>query len=401
MSTPQQAADAPKPPPAGSHEFLAQDRVVWGKPAAQAALEEAERRGARRVFILTGRTLNRRTGAIAAIRDALGERHVGTFDECTEHTPRDSVLAAVRAARAAEPDLMLTVGGGTAIDTGKVMLIALAHGLERAAQFDDFRLSVNPDGTRRAPAIAPPPFRQVVVSTTLGAAEFSDLGGCTDPVRQVKDAYHARLSAPASVILDPAITVHTPEWLWLSTGVRGIDHAVEGLCSVESSPLITATALQALRLFADCLPRSRRSPDDLAARQGCLQAAWLAGLGILRVPYGASHGIGHSLGAVTGMSHGYTSCVMLPHVMRFNRDHARARQAQIAEALGRPGEDAADAVAALIAGLGLPVRLRDAGVTRDRFDAIARGAMQNLWVRTNPRPIDAVDQIVGLLDAAY
>jgi alcohol dehydrogenase class IV len=215
----------------GSHEFLAQDRVVWGRPAAQAALEEADRRGARRVFVVTSRTLNRRTGAVAAIVDALGARHVGTFDECVEHTPRPSVIAAAEAARAASPDLVLTVGGGTAIDTVKVMLIALAHDVRTPEGLSDWHLKANPDGTRHAPAVAPPPFRQVVVSTTLGAAEFSDFGGCTDPVRRVKDGYAGKYIGAAAVILDPAITVHTPEWLWLSTAVRGIDHAVEGLCS--------------------------------------------------------------------------------------------------------------------------------------------------------------------------
>jgi alcohol dehydrogenase class IV len=172
---------------AGSHEFLAQDRVIWGKPAAQAVIEEADRRGAKRVFIVTSRTLNRTTGAVAGIASALGARHVGTFDECVEHTPRASVIAAANAARAVSPDLVVTVGGGTAIDTVKVMLIALAHDVRTVEGLDDWRLKVNPDGSRHVPAVQAPPCRQIVVSTTLGAAEFSDLGGCTDPVRKVKD----------------------------------------------------------------------------------------------------------------------------------------------------------------------------------------------------------------------
>ena len=173
----------------GVHEFLAQDRVIWGKPAAQAVVEEVGRRKAGRVFIVTGRTLNRKTDAIERIRGALGARCVGAFDECVEHTPRTSVIAAAQAARAVDPDLILTVGGGTAIDTVKVMLIALAHGLTKPEQLSDYHMRLNADGSRHAPAIKPLPFRQVVVSTTLGGAEFSDLGGCTDPERKVKDAY--------------------------------------------------------------------------------------------------------------------------------------------------------------------------------------------------------------------
>lgn len=386
---------------AGRHEFLAQERVIWGEDAGEALLAEAQRRGCTRLFIVTSKTLNRKTAAVEALRQQLGSRCVGTFDECREHTPRDSVFAAARAVRAAAPDLIVTFGGGTAIDTVKVMLIVLAHGLTEPAQLDDYCLRVNPDGSRRAPRIAPPPMRQVVVSTTLSAAEFSSLGGCTDPARGVKDAYSGGEIGAASVILDPAVTLHTPQWLWLSTGIRAIDHAVEGLCSIEASPLVAATALEALRLLGGSLERSRTDPADLQARLACLQGAWLSGFGILKVPFGASHGIGHSLGAVTGMSHGYTSCVMLPHVMHYNRSHCAAQMERIAAALGRSDGDAAAAVGQLVGRLGLPTRLRDAGVRRDQIAAVAAGAIGNLWVRTNPRPISSPAELQSLLEAAW
>jgi maleylacetate reductase len=386
---------------AGMHEFLAQDRVIWGRPAAEAVVEEAERRGAQRVFIVTSRTLNRKTDAVERIRVALGARCVGTFDACVEHTPRPSVIAAADAARAVDPDLILTFGGGTAIDTVKVMLIALAHGLTRPEQLGEYHLGVHPDGSRRVPRVAPPPCRQIVLSTTLSAAEFSNLGGCTDTVRKVKDAYLGREIGAAAVILDPAVTVHTPEWLWLSTAIRAVDHAVEGICSIQPSPLVEATSVYALELFARSLARSREAPADMVARLECLQGAWLSGFGIMRVPYGASHGIGHSLGAVTGMSHGYTSCIMLPHVMRWNLQATRAAQARIAAALGRADGDAPAAVGALIERLGLPTRLRDLEVGRDQLAAVARGALDNMWVKTNPRPLRDLAELTRLLEAAW
>ncbi len=388
-------------PAAGLHEFLAQDRVIWGQDAGEALVAEAGRRGCKRLFIMTSKTLNRKTDAVEALRRKLGPLCVGTFDECREHTPRDSVFAAAHAVRAAAPDLIVTFGGGTAIDTVKVLLIVLAHGLMEPAQLDDYHLGVSPDGTRRTPAILPPPLRQVVVSTTLSAAEFSNLGGCTDTTRGIKDAYAGREIGAASVILDPAVTVHTPEWLWLSTGIRAIDHAVEGLCSIEASPLVQATALEALRLLSDSLPRTKADPLDLQARLACLQGAWMSGFAIFKVPFGASHGIGHSLGAVTGMSHGYTSCVMLPHVMRYNRAHCARQMERIAVAFGRGDSDAAAAVGELIARLGLPTRLRDAGVRQDQISSIAAGAMGNLWLRTNPRPITDQAEVEALLTAAW
>ncbi len=385
----------------GLHEFLAQDRVVWGKPAAIAVQEEADRRGAKRLFIVTGRTLNRQTDVVSKIRSALGARCVGTFDECREHTPRDSVLACADAARATHPDLIVSIGGGTVIDTVKVMLIAVAHGLTKPEQLSDYHLRVNSDGSRHAPTIKPLPYRQIAVSTTLSAAEFSNFGGCVDPVRQVKDGYMGRDIGPAAVILDAESTLPTPDWLWHSTGIRAVDHAVEGICSIAPSPLVEAAALHALTLLCEAMPRVKADPSDLNARLACLQGAWLAGLGILRVPYGASHGLGHSLGAVTGMSHGHTSCVMLPQVMRYNLDSTRPQQARIAQAMGRADGDAAQGVADLIAALGLPSRLSALKVSRDQFAKIAEGAKDNLWVRTNPRPIKDPSQLIEMLEAAW
>ncbi len=119
------------------------------------------------------------------------------------------------------------------------------------------------------------------------------------------------------------------------------------------------------------------------------------------VPMGASHGIGHVLGGTAGVPHGYTSCVMLPHVLRFNETVNGQRQKWVSEALGRPKEAAGDAVAALIAGLGLPGTLRDVGVRRDQLDAVAAGSMHDRWVHTNPRKIDGPAAVRSLLDAAW
>ena len=119
------------------------------------------------------------------------------------------------------------------------------------------------------------------------------------------------------------------------------------------------------------------------------------------VTKGASHGIGHVLGGTADVPHGYTSCVMLPHVLRFNVGVNAERQAWVSEALGKPGVAAADAVAALIAALGLPGTLRDVGVNADLLDRIAEEAMHDRWVHTNPRKINGPPAVRALLDAAW
>ena len=385
----------------GSYAYLPLERVVFGKPAAQAAAEETARIGARRVFLVASKSLSRKTPAIREMADALGARYAGLFDECIAHTPWPSVIAAAEAVRAAKPDLILTVGGGTPIDTVKILQICLAHNVKRAEELDALHASIGPDGKRIDPVIKPSPVRQVAVPTTLSGAEFSNLGGGTDPRTRIKHSFTGADIGARSVILDPAVTLHTPAWLWLSTGIRGVDHAVEALCSVDAHPYCDGLALHALRLFAAGLPRTKGAPEDLAARLVCQQASWLAASTIARVNYGASHGIGHALGAAADVPHGHTSCIMLPHVMRHNEPATAAKQKLIAEALGHPGEAAADAVAALVRALGQPQRLRDAGVRREQFAAVAAASMQNRWVLANPQPIRTETDVMRLLEAAW
>jgi maleylacetate reductase len=382
---------------AGSYAYLPLERVVFGRPAADAAVEEVARIGATRVFIVASKSLMRNTPVIRTIADALGPRYVGVFDGCVQHSPRASVIAAASAIRAAAPDLILTVGGGTAIDTVKVLQICLAHDVDTPAGLDGLHASIGPDGKRRVPDIKPSPVRQVVVPTTLSGAEFSNLAGVTDERIRQKHSFIAPDIGARAVILDPEVTVHTPEWLWLSTGVRGVDHAVETLCSIDAHPYCDGLALHALRLFAEALPH----PDDLTARLKCQQASWLAASSIARVNYGASHGIGHALGAFADVPHGHTSCVMLPHVMRYNERTTAAKQRLIAEALGRPGVAAADAIAELIAALGQPTTLRAVGIKREQLAKIAEAAMHNIWVRNNPQPIRSPEDVMQILEAAW
>ena len=156
--------------------------------------------------------------------------------------------------------------------------------------------------------------------TTLSAGEFSAIAGVTDERHWVKELFpHARI-IPRAVVMDPAVTVHTPEWLRLSTGIRAVDHCVEGICSGEANPYADAQALHGLALLCRGLPRVKADPGDLAARLDCQIGSWLSMEPLASgVPMGASHGIGYVLGAVFDVPHSHTSCIMLPAVMRWNK----------------------------------------------------------------------------------
>lgn len=376
------------------------ERVVYGGPAAEAVRREAERLDARRVFCLVSGTLARTTDEIAKTREALGGRFGGLFDCMPPHTPRDAVIAAADAARDARADLLLTFGGGSLTDAGKMVQICLRHDIRRAADLDPFRQRLDPEGRPFFPDFAPPLVRQITVPTTLSGGEFNANAGCTDPASKVKEMYRNPHLVPRVVILDPAVTRHTPAWLWSATGIRAVDHCVETLCSIRPTPFSDAHATEALRLLASGLVRCHADPGDLAARMQCLLGAWLAMTGIAAgVPLGASHGIGHQLGSTCGVQHGHTSCIMMPAVMRFNEGAAAAPLERVSAALGAPGRPAADLVAALIGGLGMPARLSEVGVDRGQFPRIAEAALRDRWVHSNPRPLKGREDVLALLDS--
>jgi maleylacetate reductase len=202
--------------------------------------------------------------------------------------------------------------------------------------------------------------------------------------------------------LDPALTLHTPEWLWLSTGIRAVDHAVEDLCSINTQPISEATSFQALRLLGRGLRAVKKDPSDLEARLDCQLGAWMSIIGSSAgVQKGASHGIGHILGGTAGVPHGYTSCVMLPHVLRFNQSVNGAQQKLVSEALGEPHKPACDVVSELVAQLGLPSTLREVGVKADMLDLIAQNSMHDRLIHSNPRKINGPEDVRRILDAAW
>lgn len=385
----------------GMFALPALERIVYGRAAAQVVPREAERLGARRVFLLASGTMNRTTDEVAKVCVALGSRYAGTYDAMPPHTPRDAVLEAADAARALEADLVVSFGGGSVCDGAKMVRLALQHEIRSLEAFDAFRMRLDAEGARVASDYEGPRIAQIAIPTTLSGGEFHARAGCTDARTHAKHSYRHAMLMPRVIVLDPAPCVHAPLWVWLSSGLRALDHAVEGVCSPSSNPASNGNFLQAIALLASGLPRTRRDPADLDARLECQLATWLAMSGrYAGVHMGASHAIGHALGGVCGVPHGYTSCVMLPHVLRYNQSVNADRQAQVAAAMGRAGAAAADVVSAFIGELGLPRRLAEVGVTREHFAAIAEHSMHDEWVHLNPRRIDSAEAVIEILNAA-
>ena len=376
--------------------FGGMDEVVFGQPAAEAVAAQLDRLHLSRAFLMVSGTLNRNTDEIDKIRKSLGRRYVGSFDAMPPHTPREAVVAAAEQARTAGADIIVTVGGGSITDGAKAVQLCLANDVRSVEDVDKIRAAKGV-----APAMNAPKVRQISVPSTIAGGEFSAMAGVTNARTRVKEMLRHELMIPRAAILDPAITVHTPEWLWLSTGIRAVDHCVEGLCSREAHPYADAQALKGLSMLAQGLPRVKAIPADLDARLDCQIGTWLS-MGPLAagVPMGASHGIGYVLGAVHDVPHGYTSCVMLPAVLRWNKSANAERQELVSAAMGQPGRDAGDVLDDFIRGLGMPRSLQDVRIGPESFDRIAEQAMATPWVPRNPRKIDNPGQVREILDLA-
>jgi maleylacetate reductase len=385
----------------GTMVFTAMNRVVFGKPAASTIVAEAERLGAKRVFLLTGRTLNRSTDEVEKLRLALGDRFAGVCDHMPAHSPRDAVVACANQAREAGSDLLVTFGGGSVTDGGKAVTICLEHGVTDMDGLEQFR-SIVKDGKRVVPEFRAPRVRQIAVPTTLSAGEFNARAGITDPRLRLKQSFMHRAIVPETVILDPAVTVHTPDWLWLSSGVRAVDHAVETYLSLDANDYTDGTSLQALRSLGAGLAGVKADAGDLEARLRCMMGCWLSMVGIVTGSrLGASHAIGHILGGSAGVPHGHTSCVMLPYVLDYNSSVNGDRQAKIATAMGKAGHRASEVLDGFIRSLGMPRTLREVKVAKDDLPRLAQNCMLDDWTFSNPREISSPDQVMEILEAAY
>ncbi|MEX0964562.1 MAG: iron-containing alcohol dehydrogenase [Pseudohongiellaceae bacterium] len=385
--------------------YSALESVHAGVAVAETLVSLIANRGSQRVLLVASNSLSQASNEFAELQTALGSTCVGLVHDIGSHTPRSDVLRTLQMARTEEADLLVSVGGGSIIDACKVVQLALDQGVESEAQLIEY--AQYSDGTRGSRYgdfslfDGGSKLRQIAVPTTLSGAEFSNNAGVLNTEISAKEGYRGVDLCPQSIIYDPQLSLQTPDWLWFSTAIRSLDHAIEGYCSGASHAFLDGHFLHAMGLFASSLPESKQAPHDLTARSLNQQAVWLACCGLGTLSHGASHGIGYILGSLCGTPHGYTSCVMLPAVLEWNAQTNASRQQKINEALGNIKSSAAASVKALVASLGLPTSLRDVDVDKSQLSAIAERAAVHPVVRNNPRKVSSAGDIMEILDLAW
>jgi maleylacetate reductase len=382
----------------GALALLRQPSVHYGAHAEETVARLAKDRGAGRVLPIVTSSLLENRYVMAAI-ERLGSAALPVFHHLKPHTPFDVVLALIETIERDAPDLIVVFGGGSAIDAAKISGLAAGAAVHDRTALLGYRSTPDSQGvTQPSPGARNIPI--IAVPTTLSAAEFGIIAGATDIETGIKHLFRSDTLAPDIIVYDPWLGAQTPLDLWLSTGIRSVDHGIETVLSRDANPFTDALALRGLALLREGLSAVHADPGDIGARHRCQLGVWLAGTSIGRVRYGASHGLGHQLGAIAGVPHGMTSCVLLPAVLAYNAPVSIAQQAALAAAFGEPGGSAADAVRRFIASLGLPTRMSELGVDESKLPRVAETGLGNAFVKANLRPIQSADDVMSILRAA-
>ncbi|KAF9033252.1 alcohol dehydrogenase IV [Hymenopellis radicata] len=255
--------------------------------------------GVKKALIVTGKSLYTKTDVVAKVEAILKEinGYGATFYDIGEHSPIAGIRRGIKAFQDNGCDVIVSVGGGSPVDASKAML---------------YNIQEETGG---------PMLRQIAIPTTLSAAEYSIGAGFTDESGQ-KVGVSSQQLAPSGIILDAELTLPTPERLWLSTGIRALDHSVGQFAQSLYRPLVPAPVkvlcYAAMADLFQYLPASKADPQNVAVRQKLQLASWMSLWPTKMEKYsalGLSHALGHRLGATYGISHGITSCLTLAPVV--------------------------------------------------------------------------------------
>ena len=352
--------------------------MVFGAGSSDRVGEEARRLGRRALFVCTPSLVG--SPHASSVRARLGDLLVTEFTGVSPHVPLEAVDAAEAVATAHRIDVVIALGGGSAIGLGK------AVALDR-------------DGV---PLIAIP--------TTYAGSEMTPVLGITDVALGEKRTVSDPRILPRVVLYDPEVTLDLPPFLSASTGINALAHCVEAVYSTSANPLVRPVARDGAARIVRWLPRCVDDGRDLNARSEMMAGAFLAGFSSAHAGMALHHGLCHSLGGRFRLPHGVANAIMLPHVMRYNAEAAAAPLAELAQAMGQAVEGetelelarrSAGAVSDLVRGLGLPQRLRDMGVPRAGLDAVAADAIGRSAVKANPRPITSQTELLEILEQAW
>ena len=391
-------------PASYKYQQLRQD-IICAETAIDALPAAVDALGGSRALITCGPTILNACDVVPRVREALGGRYAGIYAGVAPHSPVETVEAGAEVAREAQPDILISVGGGSTHDTTKAMATLLGEG----GDIHDYEIIFEPPDRISVPPTPAPKLPIISVPTTMGCAEFSRGGGGITDHRLGRKLIIAGGESVThrTVIIDGQALATTPLRILVSTAIGQLRIAIETVYATGHNPIGDGMALHAIRLLFDNLPRCQDGDIDvlLNTKTACAMAS-LASFGGL----GLNTATCHHIGGLYGVPHGEANAILLPHTMRYNLDACADRQRLIAEAIGvaeggmsdeEAGLAAADAVDGLCRELGLPRTLREAGVPEEGLEYIAAATLHDRSLSSNPKPVRDAGPIMEVLRAAY
>ncbi|MCJ1273469.1 hypothetical protein MMC21_001260 [Puttea exsequens] len=352
-------------------------------------------------------TLSRNTNAVEKLASQLPV--VGVKNGIKSHSYYSDIIPIIKDAKGSDVDCIITLGAGSLTDAAKVVSLALAN---NATTVDDLETLYVDSPTKRSSVIACK-VPVICIPTSLSAGEYTPNAGATNDNTHHKHSFQHPSMAPRLVILDPELAITTPERIWLSTGIRAVDHCVEAICSLHPSPEGDESAEKGLRKLLRGLLKTKKEPSEVRSRLECQLGAVDAISAVLsEVPLGGSHGIGHQLGPL-GVGHGETSCILLPAVCKFNKRVNSEQQHKVLEILwdepsvtqvlngrgvGRQEADLGNVLDVVFRDLGMPRSLREFGVGREKLDGLAVRSLSDRCCKTNAIPLESKEQVLEILE---
>ncbi|KAI0393883.1 putative Fe-containing alcohol dehydrogenase [Xylariaceae sp. FL0594] len=384
--------------------------IRYGLPFTDALAKHLSR--GCRAYILCSGSLAKDTSYLDVLKHQLDDKIVGVRIGMRSHSFWSEILEVVGDVKRCGADYIVTVGAGSLTDAAKVVSYAIANSVSTLEGLKSLSTSGDSNNLPTKPSDIP----IISVPTSLSGGEYSSFAGATNDADGRKYSFSgSNVKGPTLVILDPELATTTPDRVWLSSGVRAVDHCVEALCSLQSNNDADATARQGLEKLVPGLLRCK-DPKDTKSRLDCFLGSRDAmAAAISGVPMGASHGIGHQLGPA-GVGHGETSCILNPAVCKYNylKKANVSRQDAIVEilwqlpdaaalfekrGLKRESADLGDIMDAIIRALGLPRTLSEFGIDEDKLDSVAEHSLHDRAVLTNPARLNK-QGILEILRAA-
>src|SRR3990170_3580838 len=364
-----------------SFNFNSPTKIVFGAGAVNDIGPEMDSLNKKRAVIITDEGLAA-TGMIDRAKDILGKRCVGIFPEVKPDTGVYIIDKAVKYAKGVDADILISIGGGSSIDTAKAMAILLTEG-GRLEDYQGWQILKRP--------LMP----HIAVPTTAGTgSEVTYVAVVKDHDRGIKLVFGDNHLIPNTAILDPELTVNLPPDITASTGMDALSHAIESIHSLQRQPMTDGLALQAIRMIFNYLAISVENGKDIAARGQMQIAATMAGIAFSNAQLGIVHAMAHAVGARFGVPHGIANAIFLPYGMEYNLGVCEKEYAAIADAAGidvhkktkrEAAEMAIYAVKRLTEEIGLPTKLSDVNVTKEGFAICAENAMADPSIVYNSR----------------